>query len=82
MKYQKISYKDRRDSVLFANFAVSCSNTLSGLRIKRESGENPEQTRCCKPSKQGCPLPQVPLPRCGWEGGQTGVSQKTCRTFS
>ena len=33
----------------FYNFAASCSDALSGCRIKRESGENPEQTRCCKP---------------------------------
>ena len=43
-------------------FAASCSDALSGSRINRESGENPEQTRCCEPSKQDCPLPQVPLP--------------------
>jgi hypothetical protein len=61
-------------------FATSCSDAPSGCRINRESGENPEQTRCCKPSKKGCPITTSATALLGWEGGQTGVSQKTCKT--
>lgn len=56
---------------------------LRRLRIKRESGENPEQSRCCDVRSALCgtrsrrfmPLP----PMCGREGVATGTSQKTCR---
>ena len=38
-------------------------------QIKRESGENPEQTRCCK-SRPSCHTDRVTV-RQGWEGRVT-----------
>ncbi len=53
-------------------------------RIKRESGENPGQSRCCKPPF----ISQTPksLGRCrmyplGRRLDCTAVSQKTCKTY-
>ncbi len=42
----------------------------------RESGENPEQSRCCKPDKNGSTIPLQAM----WEGmsKKDRVSQKTC----
>lgn len=46
--------------------------------MKRESGESPEQSRCCKLLRAFVQkLKPLPL---RWEGEQTGVSQKTCKT--
>ena len=36
------------DSQIFAIFVTQCSVTVSTGRIKRESGVNPGQSRCCK----------------------------------
>lgn len=53
------------------------------LRIKWESGANPEQSRCCDVRSAECGTrfrPYMPLtPMCGREGVGTGTSQKTCR---
>ena len=64
-----------------------CSVLISGLaksRMKRESGESPGQSRCCKlqtftfvyPRHGHCLLNEDGKAR------QTGVSQKTCKTKS
>jgi|GEM_PF-4616089 len=45
----------------------------------RESGENPEQTRCCVSPESRCIL--LPLVAfADWEGATDGMSQKTCKT--
>ena len=65
-------------------------NRLRGrtLSVKRESGENPEQSRCCElpmPQPSGGRLPPAesrPLYDAivAWEGrGLWGASQKTCQ---
>ena len=64
-----------------------CSVLISGSaksRMKRESGESPGQSRCCKlqtftfvyPLQGHCLLTEDGKAR------QTGVSQKTCKTKS
>ena len=68
-------------------FAMFCSVLISGSaksRMKRESGESPGQSRCCKlqtftfvyPLQGHCLLNEDGKAR------QTGVSQKTCKTKS
>ena len=61
---------------------------LCSLCVKRESGESPEQSRCCKlfipQLSSGGPPRMMKMPLCGaivvWEGGELwGVSQKTCQ---
>ena len=53
----------------------------SGGRMKRESGENPGQSRCCELHEE-C-TNTTPLFAVGkWEGGAQGASQKTCKTKS
>ena len=55
--------------------------------LKRESGENPEQTRCCKlferfANTQATVFTRSPLEgieRWGGKACKTGVSQKTCQ---
>ena len=50
-------------------------------RMKRESGESPEQSRCCEFHVRCIIL--VPLFfKKGWEGDIPGASQKTCKTKS
>ena len=58
-------------------------SSLARVRMKRESGESPEQSRCCKLHLLGLLIElQKPLSGiCGWEGEQAGVSQKTCKTY-
>ena len=59
--------------------SVLFPNPVSGGGVKRESGENPEQSRCCVLFIRLSIL--LPLPkRFRWEGGQPGASQKTCKT--
>jgi len=41
------------------------------LRIKRESGENPEQTRCCISHQVVTHSFSVTVPSWGWEGRVT-----------
>ena len=74
------------DTDFFNNFATFCSarpmgKTLSGRRMKRESGGNPGQSRCCELIVRFVsnlkPLPYIII---RWEGQQAGVSQKTCKT--
>ena len=68
-------------------FAMFCSVLISGSaksRMKRELGESPGQSRCCKlqtftfvyPLQGHCLLNEDGKAR------QTGVSQKTCKTKS
>ena len=57
-------------------FAASCSESPPGDRIKRESGESPEQSRCCKPIRI-CPI-KATAQKVGRRTER--VSQKTCKT--
>ena len=51
--------------------------------MKRESGENPEQTRCCKLRLRAEQRPHLPLsPEGMGRRSDTGASQKTCRHFA
>ena len=54
----------------FPTFAKSCSETsVARERMKRESGESPEQSRCCEPHLYGLSLlTSPPLPNLRWEG--------------
>jgi len=66
-------------------------NLASERVMKRESGENPEQTRCCKaslnPSQRGeqdaAKITNATVPRKEWEGfAVRRKSQKTCHCFT
>lgn len=48
--------------------------------MKRESGENPEQSRCCESSWRTENPATDPL--ADWEGFGAEESQKTCRIYS
>ena len=58
------------------------TKTLLFLPIKRESGANPEQSRCCEFFNilldNSC---HCLLSKRKWEGVLQGTSQKTCRAF-
>ena len=49
-------------------------------RMKRESGESPEQSRCCEFRKRCINTYATVLEE--WEGDTSGISQKTCKTKS
>ncbi len=51
---------------------------FSRLGIKRETGENPVQSRCCKLHKD-CSIQSVATASGRREGDWNGVSQKTCK---
>lgn len=53
----------------------------SGARMKRESGESPEQSRCCE-FHRGCITLYATILKDEWEGGTSETSQKTCKTFA
>lgn len=55
-------------------FGVAYPN--SRVTMKRESGESPEQTRCCKSDKTLYRTLATDLFR---EGCTKGISQKTCQ---
>lgn len=73
-----------REKCIFAMFCSVLISGLAKLRMKRESGESPGQSRCCKlqtftfvyPLQGHCLLNEDGKAR------QTGVSQKTCKTKS
>ena len=52
----------------------------AGEEMKRESGANPGQSRCCEAPRRF--RTSQPLIRKGREGFGTGVSQKTCQVDS
>ena len=62
-----------------------CALGLQGAWIKRESGGNPEQSRCCEllPLRKSILCHCRPSTQSRWEGGPTGErSQKTCKVES
>lgn len=52
----------------------------SEVRMKRESGENPEQSRCCEFHIRGYHTHATVCKK--WEGDTPETSQKTCKTKS
>ena len=75
--------------ILIVTFAPFCSDKPLRLgRMKRESGESPEQSRCCKLQFfwDVCLSMKATVPYIYnkvWEGqANDGVSQKTCKTES
>lgn len=57
------------------------SPVRSGKRIKRESGGNPEQSRCCEASKSSGKGSLPLMQKTHWEGSGREVSQKTCQHY-
>lgn len=61
---------------LISIFVMFCSVDVHE-RIKRESGANPGQTRCCKLHQSLYENATVNI----WEGHANEVSQKTCKAM-
>ena len=75
-KYFNRGVRNLSDCITFALRMVS--EACSDFRIKRESGANPEQSRCCK-LHSTCWKRLMPLMTEHYrEGSSWGVSQKTC----
>ena len=86
-KSSQVTLKYRGESILinFKNLSLPRNRfrgRFSVVRIKRESGENPGQSRCCE-----APFQHPENYFCHWfmvinrEGFGMGVSQKTCRSL-
>ena len=86
-KSSQVALKYRGGSILinFKNLSLPRNRfrgRFSVVRIKRESGENPGQSRCCE-----APFQHPENYFCHWlmvinlEGFGMGVSQKTCRSL-
>ena len=86
-KSSQVALKYRGGSILinFKNLSLPRNRfrgRFSVVRIKRESGENPGQSRCCE-----APFQPPENYFCHWfmvinrEGFGMGVSQKTCRSL-
>ena len=62
------------------NFGVTFSDTTERV-VKRESGENPEQTRCCKLRRSFPAILKTTVSMMKRREGrqENGVSQKTCQ---
>ena len=86
-KSSQVALKYRGESILinFKNLSLPRNRfrgRFSVVRIKRESGENPGQSRCCE-----APFQHPENYFCHWfmvinrEGFGMGVSQKTCRSL-
>ena len=57
-----------------------CLLFWSRQRMKRESGANPEQSRCCEAPFNSPEITSLPLKGLAFrEGSGKGVSQKTCQ---
>ena len=75
LESQKCSVSMKCATFVFALVPILCE---SMNEVKRESGESPEQSRCCMPccdmrlQATGCQK------RNNREGAHVGVSQKTC----
>jgi hypothetical protein len=67
---------------LFRIFAVDNGFVclFMGCAMKRESGESPGQSRCCKSHYCDCKKNHWFILKMNWEGVVTEISQKTCHS--
>ena len=69
------------DSQIFTIFVTQCSITVFSGRIKRESGVNPGQSRCCKLSLKGEPVTLCHCRNKRWEGGSMKQVRRPAKPF-